>query len=61
VPEAKPGRRVCATPPADTTGGPGVAVFGGGVENTLGRRAERVDGQAGWRGAGYNNKTDPGG
>jgi len=41
----------------------GVAVVGGGcgVENTLGRHAERVNGQAGWRGGGYNNKTDPGG
>jgi len=62
-PDAKPGRRVCATPPADTIGGPGVVVGGGGgggEKNTLGLRSERT-GRVARRGGGYNNKTDPGG
>jgi len=54
-PDAKPGRQVCATPPADTIGGPGVIVAAvvvggcGGEENTLGRHAERAGGPARWR------------
>jgi len=60
-PDTKPGRRVCATPPADTIGGPGVVGGGGsGEKNTLGPRSERA-GRVVRRGGGYNIKTDPSG